>query len=100
MLEKLKEYLNISYDDAATDNMLNSAIERGKKILDDYAGNKLNYEEEGLPRQLLFDYCRYVRSHAAEMFEQNFRHDLIALREMTEAANYANKEQDTVSDVQ
>lgn len=84
MLSDLKEYLNISYDDAATDAVLMSAIERGKSVLDGYAGAPQNYESEGLPRQLLFDYCRYVRSHAAEMFEPNFRHDLIMLREMTE----------------
>ena len=99
MLEKLKEYLNITYDDEATDKMLTGALERGKRILDDYAGDKLNYDEEGLAKQLLFDYCRYVRSHAAEMFEQNFRHDLISLREMTEVAAYANQKESAVSDI-
>lgn len=91
MLESLKIYLNISYDDPATDRMLEEALKRGKSILDDYAGTELDYTEEGLPRQLLFDYCRYARSHAAEMFEQNFRHDLIALREMAEVKEYADK---------
>lgn len=99
MLEKLKEYLNITYNDNATDSMLTDAIKRGMSILDDYAGDKLNYDEEGLPRQLLFDYVRYVRSHAAEMFEINFRHDLISLREMTEVKKYADKVQNTVPDV-
>jgi hypothetical protein len=100
MLESLKNYLNISYEDDATDVMLTGAIERGKKVLNDYAGVELDYEEEGLPRQLLFDYCRYVRSHAAEMFEKNFQHDFIALREMAEVQNYADKDDGTVSDVQ
>jgi hypothetical protein len=100
MLESLKNYLNISYDDEATDKMLTGAIERGKKFLNDYAGVELDYEEEGLPRQLLFDYCRYVRSHAAEMFETNFKHDLITLRELAEVKAYADQNDGTVSDVQ
>lgn len=98
MLEDLKEYLNITYEDPVTDRTLEGALERGKSILDDYAGAALDYEE-GLPRQLLFDYCRYARSHAAEMFETNFRHDLISLREMTEVRRYADQDKHTVSDL-
>lgn len=91
MLQDVKSYLNITYPDECTDHMLESAIQRGKSILNDYGGTELDYEEEGLPRQLLFDYCRYVRSHAEEMFEQNFKHDLIALREMEEVRRYADQ---------
>lgn len=97
MLSGLKTYLNITYEDPETDKMLTGAIERGMSVLNDYAGVTLDYEKEGLPKQLLFDYCRYVRSHAAEMFEPNFRSDLIALREMSEVKRYADK--DTISDI-
>jgi hypothetical protein len=100
MLDSLKNYLNISYEDEDTDKMLTGAIERGKRVLNDYAGGELDYEEEGLPRQLLFDYCRYVRSHAAEMFEINFKHDLITLREKAEVERYADQNAGTVSDIQ
>ncbi len=99
MLESLKRYLNISYEDPVTDQMLEEALERGKSVLDDYAGTKLDYDSQGLPRQLLFDYCRYVRSHAAEMFEQNFRHDLAALREMAEVKAYADQNRNTFPDL-
>lgn len=99
MLESLKNYLNITYEDPATDRMLEEALERGKAVLNDYAGAEQDYEREELPRQLLFDYCRYVRSHAAEMFEANFRHDLIALREMAEVKRYADQNKSAVSDL-
>lgn len=99
MLESLKNYLNITYEDPETDRMLESALERGQVILNDYAGMEQDYEREGLPRQLLFDYCRYIRSHAAEMFEVNFRHDLIALREMAEVRRYADQNESAVSDL-
>ena len=99
MLESLKIYLNITYDDPATDRMLCEALERGKNILNDYGGTELDYGEEGLQRQLLFDYCRYARSHAADMCEKNFRHDLIALREMAEVKMYADQKRAALSDL-
>ena len=78
--------------------MLEGALKRGQAVLNDYAGAEQDYEQEGLPRQLLFDYCRYVRSHAAEMFEVNFRHDLGALRELAEVRRYADQDEAAVSD--
>ena len=92
LLDEVKNYLTITYEDEKTDENLNGIIKRGQAILDDYAGTEQNYEEEGLAKQLLFDYCRYARSHAAEMFEINFRRDLIALREMTEVKLYADQD--------
>lgn len=84
LLVELKDYLNISYNDNQTDRMLLSALKRGIVIIDDYAGYAMNYSQEGAAKQLLFDYCRYVRSQATEMFEINYRHDLNALRESVE----------------
>ena len=99
MLESLKNYLNITYEDPATDRMLADTLKRGQAVLNDYAGAEQDYDKEELPRQLLFDYCRYVRSHAAEMFEINFRHDLIALREKAEVERYADQDETAVSDL-
>lgn len=84
MLGELKAYLNIAYEDAMSDQALAGMVKRGKAMLDDYAGEKQDYETEGLPRQLLFDYCRYARSHALEMFSVNFGRELITLREKAE----------------
>ena len=69
-------------------------VKRGKAMLDDYAGEKRDYEKEGLPRQLLFDYCRYARSHALEMFSANFGRELIALREQAELEAVKEKDED------
>lgn len=90
LLSEVKDYLNISYEDEQTERMLKSALLRGQKVIDGYAGAEMDYEEEGLPKQLLFDYCRYVRSQATEMFEKNFGRDLSALREEAEVRNYEN----------
>ncbi|MCI8506898.1 MAG: hypothetical protein HFI67_12020 [Lachnospiraceae bacterium] len=99
LLEELKRYLPIAYDDEETDAFLESVLERGKAILDDYAGTPQDYGREGLAKQLLFDFCRYVRSHAEEMFEINFRRDLIALRETAEREYYEDQDTDRISDL-
>lgn len=99
LLEQLKRYLNISYEDQDTDEMLKDILENGKAIINDYAGTELDYEQPGQARQLLFDYCRYARSHATEMFEVNFRRDLMGLREMTEVQYHADHYTDSFSDL-
>lgn len=94
MLVELKAYLNIAYEDELSDQALVGMVKRGKAVLDDYAGEKRDYEKEGLPRQLLFDYCRYARSHALEMFSVNFGRELIALREQAELEAVKEKDED------
>ena len=98
LIDDLKAYLGACYeDDEVTGKVLTGIIARGKNEIDRYAGSEQDYEKEGLARQLLFDYCRYVRSHAVEMFAVNFQRDLIALREENElklAARAAGLEED------
>ena len=96
LIDDLKDYLCISFDDERTDRALTSSLSRGQAVIEDYAGAEIDFSQEGAEKQLLFDYCRYVRSQAPEMFEINFRHDLIALRAKyeTEAAkNASNKDE-------
>lgn len=68
---------------------LELAIKTGKQLLDSYAGVNLDYEAAGAPKQLLLDYLRYWKAQATEMFEVNYRRDLIALREEAEVIRYA-----------
>lgn len=97
LIDELKDFLCIAFDDERTDRALKAALSRGMSVIEDYAGATIDYSQDGAEKQLLFDYCRYVRSQAAEMFETNFRHDLIALRAKyeTEAANNADGENES-----
>jgi hypothetical protein len=92
LLKAVKNYLDITWEDDDTDAKLTGIIERGKTYLDRNAGTAQDYETEGLPRALLFDYCRYVRNNALELFEENFRGDLIALRMGAQADEYAEQQ--------
>lgn len=80
MLEELKNYLDITWDDAATEKKLNGIHLRAVDILNKYAGVELDYEKDRFAMQLYLDCGRYMWNNAFEDFETNFSGDLIALR--------------------
>lgn len=97
MLELLiaaKNYLDITWDDEATDEKLRGTLSRGMKYLNKVAGVELDYAVEDKPRELLFDYCRYVRSNALEDFQNNFLHELLSLQMAQEVADYDKNQSD------
>ena len=72
LLADIKNYLNITWDDAATDDKLRGIIASGTVYLDGKGGGTLDYESDGTPRTLLFEYVRYMRSNALDVFENNY----------------------------
>ena len=90
LIDDVKNYLDITWDDVDADKKLSGIIERGKSYLKEISGSssELDFETEGLNRSLLFDYCRYARSNALEVFEKNFIPDLLKLRISQEVAEY------------
>ena len=95
LLDEVKNYLDITWDDNETDLKLNGMIERGKKYLNRVAGKELDFDAEDKPKELLFDYCRYVRSNALEMFQQNYLHELLSLQMDVEVDAYEAENPDT-----
>ena len=96
LLEELKNYLDISYTDANTDAKLTGIAKRGMKYLDHVAGETLEYIADDKPKELLFEYCRYVRSNALEVFQVNFESELLSLQMQKEVARYQTENADTV----
>lgn len=94
LLISLKNYLDITWEDDATDEKLRGIISRGMKYLNSVAGAALDYSTEDKPRELLFDYCRYARSNALEDFQNNFLHELLTLQMRQEVADYAESQTD------
>lgn len=92
LLEDVKSYLDITWVDVTTDIKVTGIIERGIKYIDRIAGSAMNYTVEDKPKELLLDYCRYARSNALDMFQNNYLHELLSLQidkevEAYEAAN-------------
>lgn len=79
LLNDVKSYLHITWQDENTDKNLIDAINSSKARLEEIAGVSLNFEKEGLARDLLKDRCRYINSNALEMFERNFASELMSL---------------------
>ena len=94
LLEDVKNYLDITWDDPETDIKLEGIIARGMKYLNNIAGTKLDFTIEDKPRELLFDYCRYVRSNALNEFAINYQHELLALQIAQEVKEYAEANPD------
>ena len=79
LLDDVKDYLNITWQDDKTDKKVTGYINRGIKRLQEIAGASLDFVQEDSPRSLLMDYCRYANSQALEVFETNFRSELLEL---------------------
>jgi hypothetical protein len=85
LLDAVKSYLKITWQDAATDTEVTGYIKRGMTRLQEIAGAPLDFTVEDQPRTLLLDYCRYARSQALEVFEKNFEAELLDLNLSTQA---------------
>jgi len=95
LLAAVRNYLDITYVDAATDQKLTSMIEDGIFYLNDAIGAGMNYRSPGPVRRLLFDYVRYARSGASNQFWEHYRQDIIPLRQKQEVAAYEAATDDT-----
>lgn len=91
LLNAVQNYLDITWDDEAGDTKLSGIIARGMKYLDSTAGGELDYTAEDKPRELLMDYCRYVRSNALDEFQTNYLSELLTLQIQREVAAYVEE---------
>lgn len=102
LLLEVKAYLDITWNDEATDTKLSGIIERGKVFLQSIAGDgSINFNAQAQEKQLLFDWCMYARNGIADQFKINYQSDLIALRlkYQTDKVVLTDEQQDTNSDV-
>ena len=86
LLADVKDYLGITWSD--DDAKIRGIIASGEAYLDRVRGAAANYTEDGLPRTLLLDYCRYMRDNALDVFENNYRALLMELRHESKVSNY------------
>lgn len=80
LLSDIKVYLQITWDDDVTDQRVTGIIEDGMAYLDDKLGEAGDYTSPGYPRTLLKEYCRYARDAALDVFENNYRSQILAMQ--------------------
>lgn len=80
MLDDIKDYLKITWDDE--DAAIQNIIDQSKAYLSELVGAELDFDSEGLARALLFDRCRYAYNNASEYWEENYQHEILRLQLM------------------
>ncbi|KPI46280.1 hypothetical protein KW94_20185 [Clostridioides difficile] len=84
VVEEVKEYLNITWIEE--DTKIEKMVIRGIDYFEnEIAGVVLDFKDN-FNRELLFNYCRYVRNNSIEYFEENFSKELLRLQ-IKSAAN-------------
>lgn len=95
LLEDVRLYIDITWADVDTDKKITGIIERGIKYINRLAGATLDYSVEDKPKELLLDYCRYVRSNALSEFMNNYLSEILTLQMYQEVKDYAIENTDT-----
>ena len=97
LLADVKNYLNITWDDEATDAKTSGLIAAGSVYLDLKSGGEADYMEDGLPRTLLMEYVRYARDGALDVFENNYQPLVIGMQNQKAVSEYVPAVEGTVS---
>ena len=99
LLDELKLYLDITWEDAHTDAKLSGILSRAVTKMEAYAGKSdLAFDAGSDELQLLLDMCRYVYNNASEDFESNYLPDLLMLRAKYKVIDYESETENTGAD--
>lgn len=90
LLAEAKNFLDISWNDSATDQKLTGEIRRGIAYITEKTGVEASvFSGESVndrAQTLLFNYLLYSRAGALDQFSQNYAFELNSLRRRTRVA--------------
>lgn len=98
LLPDIKNYLDLTWSDSNLDSKIWDIATGGMAYLDSKIGAEQDYTEPGLARSLLFDYIRYARDGAADIFENNYQHLILAAQNERRVIAYAEETADPSDD--
>ncbi len=78
LLEDILNALDVTFEDDATKRKIQEIMRQGKARIEQIKGAAVDFAKEQTARTLLFSFCRYGRSNAAEQFEHDFSFQLTA----------------------
>ena len=88
LLEDVKNAINITWKDEATDNKIRGLIAAATTYLDGKNGSPQNYDQDGLPRTLMMEFVRYARDSALDVFENNYQSLILAMQNEKAVGRY------------
>ena len=81
--------LDITWTDPSQERKVRNWIRSGITYLNGKLGAEADYEADGYPRTLLFDYVRYARDGALDVFENNYMSMILAMQNQRAVKVYA-----------
>ena len=88
LLDDVKNYLNITWSDEATDAKISGLIASGVMYLNSKYGEEADYTADGSPRTLRFEYVRYARDSALDVFENNYQPMILGMQNERRVSAY------------
>jgi hypothetical protein len=88
LISKLKEKLNITWEDVSTENKLLNIVEDAKITLNHKLGAEIDYSKPGMERTLFMNYCLYVWSDCANEFDKNYLSEIYQIRNKYKVKRY------------
>ena len=89
LFEDIKAYTDYTWQDDATDRKYISIIRAGMSYVTGKYGDPADFESDGIPRTLLFEYVRYARDGALDVFENNYMSMILAMQNDKAVERYA-----------
>lgn len=81
--------LDITWNDPVLERKTRNWIRSGITYLNGKLGTNADYEADGYPRTLLFEYVRYARDGALDVFENNYLSMILAMKNQRAVKEYA-----------
>lgn len=85
----ISAHLDYTWNDEALDKKYKGFIRSGMIFINDKLGKPADYEVDGYPRTLLFEFVRYARDGAMDIFENNYRSMILAMQNRKAVKDYA-----------
>lgn len=92
LLDIVKNYMNLSWLDDATNNKLTIIIQNGIADLDGKSGEKNNYTVSGRAQSLLLIRTMYEWSNALDDFYTNYKKEIVAFINRAKVNAYVNEQ--------
>lgn len=91
LLADVNNYLDNTWKDAARDRKTLGFIRSGMIRINKWLGENADYETDGEPRTLLFEFVRYARDGAMDLFETNYKSMILAMQNNKAVSDYAKQ---------
>ena len=95
LLDEVKNYLDITWEDALGDQKLMGMVQRGMAAVKGKIG-ECDFFGETQEKALLFDYVMYARAGEIAAFWDNYKSEIISLQISRKVDAYAGTGEETV----